>query len=204
MKRDDEKTINRVFTALRDTESSAGLEHRILEAVERRAAAQPASRFYGSSSIYGLTHIRFYGTRPLAWGLALGGMLVMAWLSFTSHQAEHPTRRVETRPTLQAELPALPKPARSIPSGSPARAHNVSPAQIRARRPAVLRSARAAARPAPVAPLTKEEKLLVRIAHTGDPLEMAMLNPEIRSQRAADSEAKFKRFVEQSSKGDQE
>jgi hypothetical protein len=55
-----------------------------------------------------------------------------------------------------------------------------------------------------VAPLTKEEKLLVRIAHTGDPLEMAMLNPEIRSQQAVDSEAKFKRFVEQSSKGDQE
>jgi hypothetical protein len=55
-----------------------------------------------------------------------------------------------------------------------------------------------------VAPLTNEEKLLVRIAHTGDPGEMAMLNPEIRSQQAAETEAEFKRFVEQSSKGDQE
>ena len=204
MKRDHEEAISRVFTALRNTESSAGLEYRVLEAVERRAAAQPASRFCGSSLIYGLTHLRFYGTRPLAWVFALGAMLVMVWFSFTSHQAAHPTRRVEARPAMQAEFPALPKPPRSIPSGSPARAHTVSTAQIPLRRSAVLRSARAASRPAPVAPLTKEEKLLVRIAHTGDPLEMAMLNPEIRSQQAADSEAKFKRFVEQSSKGDQE
>jgi len=32
--------------------------------------------------------------------------------------------------------------------------------------------------PAPPMPLTEQEKLLLRIAHKGDPEELAMLNPE--------------------------
>jgi hypothetical protein len=61
---------------------------------------------------------------------------------------------------------------------------------------------RAASHPAPQAPLTQEEKLLLRIVHAGDPQQMAMLNPEIRARQEAENEAEFQEFVEQSDKVD--
>jgi hypothetical protein len=63
---------------------------------------------------------------------------------------------------------------------------------------------RAASHPAPEAPLTQEERLLLRIVHRGDPEELAMLNPQIRAQRDAESEAEFLKFVDESTKGDSE
>lgn len=203
MKRNSEEAIGRVLRGLRNTKASAGMEYRIIEAVERRAAAQPAPWFCGSSLMYGLTLIRSYGMRPLAWGLALGGMLAILSFSYTSHRIMHQTSRIAPHPDIH-DLQVLPPRARALLSGSPARAHTALVVRTPVRNLAVLRSTRAASQPAPVAPLTKEERLLLRIAHTGDPREMAMLNPEIRSQQAADTEAQFKRFVEQSSKGDQE
>jgi hypothetical protein len=59
---------------------------------------------------------------------------------------------------------------------------------------------RAPSHPAPEAPLTNEEKLLLRAVHTGDPQVIAMLNPEERARQEAASEAEFQRFVKQSGK----
>lgn len=64
-----------------------------------------------------------------------------------------------------------------------------------------LQEMRAPSHPAPEEPLTQEEKLLLRVVHSGDPQVMAMLNPEIRDQQDAQSEAEFNQFVEQSIKG---
>jgi hypothetical protein len=63
---------------------------------------------------------------------------------------------------------------------------------------------RAVSHPAPEAPLTEEEMLLVRIAHRADPQELAMLNPQVRARRDAESEAEFLKFVDDSTKGDSE
>jgi hypothetical protein len=57
-----------------------------------------------------------------------------------------------------------------------------------------VREMRAASRPAPPLPLTKEEKLLLRIARTAGPEELAMLNPDERARREAESEAEFQQF----------
>jgi hypothetical protein len=64
----------------------------------------------------------------------------------------------------------------------------------------LLREMRAPSHPAPAAPLTREEKLLLRAVHTGDPQVMAMLDPEERARQEAVSEAEFRKFVEQSGK----
>jgi hypothetical protein len=180
--------IDRVLAGLRNVKASAGIEHRVMEAVERRTAQQPAYPW-----LFGLRHIRSYGLWPLAWGVALGGILAMVSLTVTRQEtvkeAVHETSPIAQRPAGHAELRTQPPRVRSRPSGSPLRAHTASPARIPVRYV--------------VPPLTQEEKLLLRIAHTGDPREMAILNPEIRSQQAADSEAQFKRFVEQSTQGDQ-
>ena len=218
MKRDSEEAISRVLAGLRNTKASVGMEHRVIQAVERRAAAQPASWLrsarFGSSLLHTLTGPRISGNRPLAWCLALGGVLAVLSFSFTTpgfmseipmHSAKQPTSGIAPHPGVEVEPQTLR--ARSLPSGSPPRAHKALPARMPVRHPpvlAVLRSTRNASRPASVAPLTQEEKLLLRVAHTGDPREMAMLNPEIRSRQAAEAEAQFKRFVEQGSKGDQE
>lgn len=57
-----------------------------------------------------------------------------------------------------------------------------------------LREVRAASRPAPPLPLTKQEKLLLRVARTAGPEELAMLNPDERARRRAESDAEFQQF----------
>ena len=63
---------------------------------------------------------------------------------------------------------------------------------------------RAASHPAPEEPLTREEKLLLRVVQKGDSQQMAMLNPQVREKQEAESEAEFKKFVEQSTTGERE
>jgi hypothetical protein len=48
--------------------------------------------------------------------------------------------------------------------------------------------------PAPPAPLTEQERLLVRLAHRGDPEELAMLDPNVRALDEAMSRAEFDKF----------
>jgi len=56
--------------------------------------------------------------------------------------------------------------------------------------------------PAPEAPLTDEEKLLLRVVRLGDPQVTAMLDHEVRARQEAEQEAEFQQFVEQSGKED--
>jgi len=69
---------------------------------------------------------------------------------------------------------------------------------------AAVQEMRAPSHPAPEMPLTEEEKLLLRIVHKGDPMEIAMLNAEVREKQEAESEAEFHKWVEQSTKGERE
>jgi hypothetical protein len=53
---------------------------------------------------------------------------------------------------------------------------------------------RAPSYPAPPLPLTEQERLLLRIVHKDDPVEMAVLNPVLRAARDAEDQAEFQRF----------
>ena len=57
-----------------------------------------------------------------------------------------------------------------------------------------LEEMRAASHPAPPLPLTEQERLLLRIAHMGDPVELAMLDPMTRAARDVEEGAEFQRF----------
>jgi hypothetical protein len=59
-----------------------------------------------------------------------------------------------------------------------------------------VREMHAASFPAPPMPLTEQEKLLLRIVHRGDPVEMAMLDPAVRAARDAEEKADVARFFE--------
>ncbi|HEY1808829.1 MAG TPA: hypothetical protein VGG42_09720, partial [Acidobacteriaceae bacterium] len=56
--------------------------------------------------------------------------------------------------------------------------------------------------PAPPQPLTEQEKMLLRVAQVGNPQEMAMLNPEIRAKKEAQSDQEFQRFFERATATD--
>jgi hypothetical protein len=51
--------------------------------------------------------------------------------------------------------------------------------------------------PAPPLPLTEQERLLLRIAHRGDPVELAMLDPKMRAARDEEDKAEVQRFFVQ-------
>jgi hypothetical protein len=58
--------------------------------------------------------------------------------------------------------------------------------------------AQAASFPAPPMPLTDQEKLLLRIVHKRDPVEMAMLDPEVRNRQHAADKTDFQNFFKTS------
>jgi hypothetical protein len=48
--------------------------------------------------------------------------------------------------------------------------------------------------PAPPLPMTEQERLLRRIAHTGDPQEFATLNAEARARTAAEQQEEYEAY----------
>jgi hypothetical protein len=75
---------------------------------------------------------------------------------------------------------------------------------VRGKDSVTLREMQTASFPAPLMPLTEQEKLLLRVAHRGDPEELAMLNNEMRAKQEADGQAEFQKFFEPSTTGDNE
>ena len=56
--------------------------------------------------------------------------------------------------------------------------------------------------PAPPMPLTEQEKLLIRLAHKGDPVQLAMLDPVQRAAEYAEERAQVQRFFRTAHTGD--
>jgi hypothetical protein len=52
--------------------------------------------------------------------------------------------------------------------------------------------------------LTEQEKLLLRIAHKDDPVEVAALNPAVRAARYEEEKAEVQRFFKSARLGDNE
>lgn len=67
-----------------------------------------------------------------------------------------------------------------------------------------LREMRAPSFPPPRLPLTKQERLLLRVVHTGDPEELAMLHEEMRAKKDAESKDEFQQFFEPTTSNDNE
>jgi cell division protein FtsN len=192
-----EQAIGKVLAGLRDSEASPGLERRILAAIEERTSQRQSA------------------APRWAWSVALAG--VVAASLFFAIKAVH----LHEHPSMQALHSAVP--TGSLPTNGPekdmqvasllphepiAPARTAAPKRkantISAADALLLREMRAPSHPAPVAPMTTEEKLLLRAVHTGDPQVMAMLDPEVRARQEAESEAEFQKFVEQSGKEDQQ
>jgi hypothetical protein len=190
-----EETIGKVLAGLRDAQASPGLERRILATVEVRTSQRQAAK------------------PSWTWGVAIVSVVAAClFLAITaiyrhgqpSTQAQHHAAPAESAGDAQEALLLSQKPLTS--TRSPIRV--ATPMRrvktISAEEAVLLRDMRVPSHPAPEAPLTNEEKLLLRAVHLGDPQVMAMLNPEVQAREEAESEAEFQKFVDQSSKDIQE
>jgi hypothetical protein len=181
-----ENAIDKVLAGLRDAEAAPGMERRILEAVEARALQRPVAR------------------PPWAWSAAFAGVVAVSILVAiaTIHRHEQPPAQAHL-PAIPTEPASGPQPALLQPPGTaaPTRSGNrqrKKPATISAADALLLSEMRAPSHPAPEAPLTEEEKLLLRAVRTGDPQVIAMLDPEERARQDAAGEAEFQKFLGQS------
>ena len=184
MNKGSEELTTRVMDGLRNAEAPEGMDQRIVKALQERAASQPATHGF-----------RF--ALPSKWFAATGATLAacLTLSIFMRHRTEQlpaiaPTSSssevdVERSATRQPFKPLLQQ-SRQI---KPPKAPSTAIPNIAAQRETLSSSY-----PAPPMPLTEQEKLLLRLAHKGDPMQLAMLDPSQRAAQNAADKADFQQF----------
>jgi hypothetical protein len=213
--RNSEEAMEKVLAGLRDAEAPAGMECRILNALEERVAARSRPGWRQMLPVWLVVPARPMAVGSLVCGVALAGLLAVVLAIPAIRRPGH--------------VPAQARKNRA-PVGSSAsgdlgvEAKNVQPASTR---PGVrflterksegeanagsteasldidsvaLEDLHAPSRPAPPMPLTEQERLLLRLVHKDDPVELAMLDSKVRDLEELEDKAEFQRFFGQSTK----
>jgi hypothetical protein len=202
MKKNSEEIIEQLLEGLRDAEAPAGMELRILHALEDRAQGITRSKR------------RRNGTSPRAaqrwyWPVTLGA--AAATILLLAPVFRRPTHR-PVSVTAQSQVPLAPSPTKPhapptlVSESMPPAARKPVPqhaSSLSAEERLCFRELRTPSHPEPPEPVTAEEEILLRIAHTAAPDEIAMLNPEIRAHEQAISAAEFERFARSSTNQNQ-
>jgi len=202
-----EEAIEKVMAGLREARASPGMERRILEAIEDRALVQSVRTWRRGWPIWSSVLQRPLAARFLVYGVALAGVMAVVLLLpsviRTGHAPGHAqgsVARARRLPPLSLGLVAKSPPLQA-PAAGP-RSMRKSGTQTRVPRvkdvsdPETVaeREMPAVNQPAPPMPLTEQERLLLRLVHAGDPVELAMLNPEMRAKQDAQSATEFREF----------
>lgn len=212
-----EEAIEKVLADLRDAEVPDGMERRILERLDERASMQSRSSRRRLRPIWLVMPTRPLMVRSLAWGVALAGFFAIALAVPAIRRLGHAPVQVPTPSKVNSGEVAATVPATSgVVETSPqvslsgSNAHSRRKAKARSvvgvqdSDSAALGETRAASFPAPPLPLTDQERLLLRIVHKRDPVELAELNPVLRAARAEKDKREVQRFFEPSTTGDDE
>jgi hypothetical protein len=214
MKNSDE-AIEQVLAALREAEAPVGMERRILETLEEKASSQVGSGWRRLRPIWLTMPARPVATRFLACGVASAGLFAIGLAIYSIHAIRRPGHLPTQSKMAPASVGSLP-PATSgtvassaqlvphetsVPSiGRPDTEEKPNARRARANSTAdsvALQEMLAVSYPAPPMPLTEQEKLLLRIAHRSDPVELAILEPMLRTVQDAEEKEEFQRFFEQ-------
>jgi hypothetical protein len=192
MKNPDEM-VERVLAGLREVEAPAGLERRMLAAMEERAVAR-------------------VGWKPMRWVVAcavvaigVAGLLMMRPVRVPASNrvaavvpALQPrlVQKVQVRNTGVLTVTASPTSPHT--SSQKAGFHYVQDdvhfQRVQAARTEVAERVEMGGFPAPPMPLTESERLLLRIAHRADATELTPLNAEARERQSAEFDAEFMEF----------
>jgi hypothetical protein len=198
MKNSDE-TIDRVLSGLREVDPPQGMERRIAQTLqlgvpERRYAVLPKL----------LIPSRFMDNRSWPMALVSAAIVasVIAWTSLRPHRISHETSSSQKHPApANVRTPNAPLQAANSIQRFRKATTSSRPTSVRAEK-SISSHELAANHPAPEAPLTEQEKLLLKIAHRSDPQEIAALNPLLWSARDAEEKAEVKTFFEPAKTGD--
>lgn len=211
MKHPDE-VIDKVLAALRDTEPPLGIERRILQALDGHA---PQPHRWLGRSVWPLSPAGPLHASSWAYGAAVAIVIALALLIPASRRRPSPltssgnVRVPGSSPfasppaTVSSSLPPAPTvvsppPRRNVAARNPTSRSAASQAQ----QPAedadalALEELHAASQPAPPLPLTREERFLLRLAHKGDPEELAILDPNLRAKQDVEARAEFHIFFD--------
>lgn len=176
-----EHDINQLLATLRDAQPSTGFEQRILRATARRAETLTTSSF--------------------PWLLALGAATAVAAvvlaisLGHTSPATTtHPSRLIPQTSRLDRSIPTVLSSQASLypVKNRSSRPQRVAPPIF----PSALATTAEQNHPAPPAPLTEQEKLLLRVAQPGQPVQVAELDPLREPALRQLSEARTKSILE--------
>ena len=207
-----EEAIEKVLAGLRDAEAPDGMERRILERLDERTSMQSRSR-----PIWLMMPARPLTVRSMTWGVALAGIFAIAVavpairrLGHAPVQVPKPSKvnfdavtaaawatsaAIATNPQVALSGSSAPSMKKTRVRSAVAARDSDSAAPV---------ETRTASFPAPPLPLTDQERLLLRIVHKRDPVELAELNPVLRAARAEEDKREVQRFFEPSTTGDDE
>lgn len=193
--RDPDQVIEKVLAGLRDAEAPAGMERRILEAVQNRASAR--SRWNWLTTVP-----HRVPANPMAYAAALAGVVALALAIPALHQRKQAPTQVakataaaplaSTPSSLEAEISEPQWPAmisRTMRRPKPRKLELVDTQESLA-----MRETNAPSRPAPPLPLTEQEKLLVRFVRTRTPEQLAAIDPAKWAAQDEQDRAEFDRF----------
>ncbi len=163
--------IDQALAILRNAPSPEGLEARVLALLHHHEPLSPATGSYSRRWL------------PAALTLATAAALIATLIFRTSTHASIPALAPVSHPiSLHAATHSfLPPLAR--------RTHT-----LRTPTPPIPAPFQLTSYPAPPAPLTEQEKLLLEIAHRGDREDFELLNPETVTRELAQNMAEFDHF----------
>lgn len=219
--KNSEDAIGKVLGGLRDAEAPVGMERRILDGLEERVAVGSGHRMgaggRGWLPVWLVGRGRPVAVGSLVCGVALAGVVAVG-LGIPAVRRLGRAPGATTSGVASAGPVALGDLGRAEGAGTSARpASDSSRAGLRGltetkrdretsaessidRDAVAVETMHAASYPAPPMPLTEQEKLLLRLVHKDDPVELAMLDPKVRALQELEDKAEFQRFFGQSSK----
>jgi hypothetical protein len=205
--KNSEEAIERVLAGLRDVEAPDGMQRRILDGLEGRAATQARSDWRRSMP---MRLVMPRGRWELGWGLisraTLAGVLVLAFAIPAMRRAARApvgskidAAGVKVGPMSPSVIATGDVERASPGRGGPSKRASDTPEKGLVREAAsddsvALSETQAASFPAPPMPLTEQERLLLRLVHKVDPVEIAMLDPRVRAIEDAEEKEEFQRF----------
>ncbi len=199
-----EEIIDQTLAGLRDTQPPAGMEDRVLHAIQDRASSPSVWRWWRPLEMR---------AQSWSWGAAAAGIaaVFLSLAVLSAHRRDHNTVESSRQPVpVKAQPPAVQTAvAEPAPHAMPVKRIAVrkgtQKTQSLSEEDAIaLSEMRAPSHPAPEMPLTQQERLMLRIVHGGDPVELAELDPQVRAAQYAQQKAEFKDFFEPPRTGDKE
>jgi hypothetical protein len=181
--KDAEPTIKRLLAGLRDAEPQPGIERRILEAMQAREIVVSVPLW---------NRLRPQTVPAFAIWLASALAITGTFVAIALHQrwrvpadsSHPPTFAVRQESPAEAITQNAPVPARRPAGVWSKHSRTVTP----------VPDLRAGSFPAPPLPLTKQEKLLLRLAHRRNPEDTAILNTAAQAVQSARDNEQFQQF----------